>query len=176
MSVHRKWSQIKHKKSATDAKKGAEFGKFARLISLESMRAHGNASAPELRRVIERARGINMPSSNIERALKKGLEKDAALLEEVMYEAYGPGGSALIIEGLTDNKNRTAGEVRHTISELCGTFAGQGAALWAFAKKEGGWIPKETLLLGEEDRKKLALLVEKLKESDDIQGVFTNAS
>jgi len=176
MSGHSKWSKIKHKKATSDATKSREFSKFARLIALESKKAEGNTSSPGLRAVIERARAINMPGSNIERAVKKGMEKDAEALQEVLYEAYGPGGSALIIHGLTDNKNRTSAEIRHLLSAHNASIAEQGAASWAFEKRGHEWIPKTTISLSGEDQEKLEELASKLEEHDDVQEVYTNSS
>jgi len=174
MSGHNKWSKIKHKKAAEDAKKSKEFSKFAQLIAVESKKAGGDIHAPGLRKAIERARRANMPTANIERAIKKGSEKDAAVLEEVLYEAYGPGGSAIIIEGLTDNKNRASAEVKHILGESGASLAGQGAAVWAFEKKDKEWLPKTMVQLSGEDKKRLEDLTQELKENKDIQNVYTN--
>ena len=134
MSGHNKWSQIKLKKGRTDAKRGQVFSKYAKLIANEARLAKGNREAPGLRAAIERARKENMPSDNIERALKRATEKGAAL-ERVTYEAYGPGGVALMIEALTENRNKTSQEIKHILSENGGNLAGPGAAAWAFEKQ-----------------------------------------
>lgn len=176
MSGHNKWSKIKHKKAATDAKKSKAFSKFARLITLESKRALGNKDAPGLRAVILRARAANMPGDNIERAIKKGGEKEAATLEEVTYEAYGPAGSALVIEGLTDNKNRTLGEIKILFTNYGASLSERGAALWAFEKKEGRWSPKITVPVHGEEAEKLKNLIAALEDSDDVQAVYINAN
>src|SRR5690348_1557363 len=107
MSGHNKWSKIKNKKAVTDAKKSKVFSMFAKMIAVESRKAKGDKNSPSLRAVMERARAVNMPNDNIDRAVAKGAGGDGGNLEEVLYEAYGPGGAALIIEGITDNKNRT---------------------------------------------------------------------
>jgi len=133
-------------------------------------------NAPGLRKAIERAREANMPQANIERAIKKGSGKDAATLEGVMYEAYGPGGSAIVIEGLTDNRNRTSAEIKHVLGKYEASLAGQGAASWAFEKKDEVWIPKTTVPLVEDDKKKLEDLVQELEENEDIQSVFVNTA
>ncbi|MAG12703.1 YebC/PmpR family DNA-binding transcriptional regulator [bacterium] len=174
MSGHNKWSKIKHKKAADDAKKSKVFSKFARLLTLESKKAEGNVSAPGLRSVVEQAKAVNMPSANIERAIKKGTEKEAGALEEVVYEAYGPGGSALIIVGLTDNKNRSAAETKHTLSKYGASLSAPGSAAWAFEKKESEWIPKTIIPLPQEDTDKLGKLIEELENNDDVQNVYTN--
>src|SRR3989338_6279898 len=101
MSGHSKWSQIKRQKSVTDAAKSRVFSRYARLIALESKKANGVLSAPGLSGAIARAKAANMPKENIERAVAKGMSKDSGTLEQVVYEAYGPGGVALLVESLT---------------------------------------------------------------------------
>lgn len=176
MSGHNKWSQIKRQKSATDAKKSKIFGKFARLLTLESKKANGNTNSPALRAIIDKAKSINMPAENIERAIKKGTGGDAGEMERVVYEAYGPGGAALIIEGLTDSKNRTAAEVKHTLSKHGFSLATPGSALWAFTSIKEEWVPKNEVLLSGEDARALEELIDALEEGDDVQEVFTNAT
>lgn len=175
MSGHNKWSQIKHKKAITDSKRSKIFGKFSKLIALEAKKAAGNLSAPGLRAVIERARKENMTNDVIDRAVKKGAGGDAGNMEAVLYEAYGPGGCALIIEGLTDNKNRTVAEIKHIFSKRGLSLAGQGAAVWAFTKTTEGYEPQTTVPLSEEDGQALADLLEELDEHEDVQEVYTNA-
>ncbi len=175
MSGHNRWSQIKEKKGKTDAVKSRVFSKFARLIGDEARRAKGDKNAPALRAAIERARKENMPSDNIERAIKKATEAGGASLEQVRYEAYGPGGVALIIEVLTDSRNRVSQEIKHLLSENGGNLAGPGAAAWAFEKTAEGWKPTTTTPLSDEDLAKLSALVEKLEAYEDVQEVFTNA-
>jgi len=117
MSGHNKWAQIKRKKAVTDAKRSKIFGKFSRLIVVESKKSGGDVSTPGLRAIIERAKKENMPIENIERAVKKGAGSDAGNMAPVLYEAYGPGGCAILVEGLTDNKNRTVAEIKHILSK-----------------------------------------------------------
>lgn len=174
MSGHNKWSKIKHKKAATDAKKSKVFSKFAKLITVESKKAGGDTSSPSLRMAIEKAKKENMPSDNIERAVKKGMSSDVGNMDDVVYEAYGPSGVAIMIEGLTDNKNRTAAEIKHLLSNHNIQLAAPGSASWAFEKKDGEWIPKNTTPVGEEIEK-LEKLIEDLEEHDDVQEVYTNA-
>lgn len=175
MSGHNKWSQIKNKKAVTDGKRSKIFGKFSKLIALESKKSAGNLTSPGLRAVIERARKENMSSDLIERAVKKGAGGDAGNMEAVLYEAYGPGGCAIIIEGLTDNKNRTVAEIKHLLSKRGLALAGQGAALWAFSKTAEGYEPQTTVPLSEEDGEALSSLLEELDDHDDVQEVYTNA-
>lgn len=176
MAGHNKWAQIKRQKGKTDAERSKVFSKFARLITVEAKRSGGNKTAPGLKAVMERARAANMPNDNIERAIKKATEAGTAM-ENITYEAYGPGGSALIIETLTDNRNKAAQEVKAILSKHGFSLAGIGAATWAFEKAgagAGGWIPKTTLALSDKDLKLLDALVSELEENDDVQEVFTN--
>lgn len=175
MSGHNKWSQIKNKKAVTDGKRSKVFGKLSRLITLESKKALGNLTSPGLRAVIERAKKEYMSSDIIDRAVKKGTGGDAGDMEAVLYEAYGPGGCALMIEGLTDNKNRTVAEIKHMLSKRGLALAGQGAAAWAFTRGVEGWDPTTTVGLSDEDGEALVDLLDELDEYDDIQDVFTNA-
>jgi len=176
MAGHNKWSKIKHKKAAGDAKKSKEFSKLARLIASESKKSGGDKNSPGLRAAIEKARSINMPSDNIERAVKKGSGSDAGEMFETIYESYGPGGCAIIIESLTDNKNRTSAEIKHLLSQYNTTLAEQGSASWAFEKTSEGMSPKTTIKLPAEDAESLKKLVSALEDNDDVQKVYTNAA
>ncbi len=176
MSGHSKWSQIKRQKSVTDAAKSRIFSRFARLISLESKKANGLLSVPGLSVAIARAKAANMPKDNIERAVAKGISKDSGNLEQVIYEAYGPGGVAILIDALTDNKNRTTQEVKHLLSLKEVALAAPGAASWAFTKKADVYIPNEPLMeIAGADEEHLSAILESLDEHDDVQRVFTNA-
>lgn len=176
MSGHSKWSKVKHQKAVTDARKSRVFSKLAQVITIESKKALGDSSAPNVRQAVERAKAANMPQANIERAIARGTGKEAAKLEEVIYEAYGPGGVALIIEGITDNRNRTASEVKHALLKQGGTLAQPGAASWAFEKQDNKRAPKATVEISESDQEKTKILVRALKELDDVQAVYTNAA
>lgn len=175
MSGHNRWSQIKHQKAASDAKKSQMFSKFAKLIADEARKAKGNREASGLKAAIERARAENMPSDNVERAIKKATGEGARVMESALYEAYGPGGCAMLIEVLTDNKNRASQEVKHILSEHGFSLAGIGAAAWAFQKTHSGWIAQTTLPLGEMDISALEKLVDALEATEDVQSVYTNA-
>ncbi|MBI2618409.1 YebC/PmpR family DNA-binding transcriptional regulator [Candidatus Kaiserbacteria bacterium] len=174
MSGHNKWSQIKHKKAATDAKKSRVFGKLSRLISSEVKKAQGNAHAPGLRRVIEKARQANMPTENIQRAVEKGKTDGTEGLEEVVYEAYGPGGVAMVISGMTDNKNRTGAEIKHLLAEHGLALAEPGAALWAFEKSNDVFQAKTRIPLSPEDKEKLDVLKDTLSQHDEVSDIHTN--
>ena len=135
MSGHNKWSKIKNKKAVTDAQKSKIFGKLVRFISVESKKAKGDVNAPGLRTAIEKAKEANVPSDNIERAIKKGVGGEGGEMEQIVYESYGPGGSALIIEALTENRNRAAQEIKHILSKNGFTLAGIGSVTWSFVKE-----------------------------------------
>lgn len=187
---HSKWKQIKEKKGKTDVKKSQVFSKYAKLITNEARLAKGNKNAPALRAAIERARKENMPNDNIERAIKKATEGGGAALEQVLYEGYGPGGVAMLIEALTDNRNRTSQEIKHVLTENGGSLAGPGAAVWAFEKRDpnapnehpnvpnkdtGRWRATTTVPLEDADLEKLEKLVEALEGNEEVQEVTTNA-
>ncbi|MFH0804515.1 MAG: YebC/PmpR family DNA-binding transcriptional regulator [Candidatus Zambryskibacteria bacterium] len=177
MSGHNKWSKIKNKKAVTDAQKSKIFGKLVRFIAVESKKAKGDANAPGLRSAIEKAKEANVPNDNIERAIKKGTGGEGNETEQITYEAYGPGGCALIIEALTENRNKAAQEIKHILSKNGFELAAPGSAIWAFEKKvgENEWSPKNTMQISEGDGQKLDVLIEELEENDEVQEVFTNA-
>ena len=175
MSGHNKWSKIKRQKEKTDAQKSKIYGKMVRLITVEAKKAGGNIESPGLKAVIERAKAANVPSDNIERAVKK-FSEGGAVMESIVYEAYGPGGCALVIETLTDNRNRVSNEIKHILSEEGYSLAGIGSATWAFTHNPGEeWIAQTTIPLSDEDGEKLSNLIDKLEENDDVQNVYTNA-
>ncbi|MEA2701570.1 MAG: hypothetical protein QOE22_279 [Candidatus Parcubacteria bacterium] len=177
MSGHSKWSSIKRQKGVTDAARSRVFSKFARLITIEAKRAAGNTSAPGLLAVIARAKAANMPKDNIERAVTKGNSKEAADLEHVSYEFYGPAGVAIIVSALTDNKNRTTQEIKHILTKNGFELGTPGSAQWAFNKGgDGSLTPNEPLtdVMGG-DEEKVGQLLELFDEHDDVQVVVTNA-
>ena len=138
MSGHSKWAQIKRKKGAADVKKGAMFTRLGREISIAAREGGGDPGSNfTLRLAIEKARGQNMPKENIERAIKRGTGElnEGGQLEDVMYEGYGPGGTALLVQVLTDNRNRAAAEVRHLFTRGGGNLAASNAVAWMFDKK-----------------------------------------
>jgi len=174
MSGHNKWSKIKHQKASTDAKKSKIFSKYSKLITNESKKAKGDVNSPSLAFIIEKARKENMSKDVIDRAVKKGLGNEAGSMDAITYEAYGPGGSAIIIEALTDNRNKAAQEVKHILSKHGASLAGIGAASWAFKKENGEWIPNMTMDLSDDDLAILSTIVDELEDNDEVQGVFTN--
>jgi YebC/PmpR family DNA-binding regulatory protein len=138
MSGHSKWAQIKRKKGVADVKKGAMFTRLGREISIAAREGGGDPNANfTLRLAVDKARSQNMPKENIERAIKRGTGElsEGGQLEEVMYEGYGPGGSALLVQVLTDNRNRAASDVRHLFTRGGGNLAAANAVAWMFEKK-----------------------------------------
>jgi YebC/PmpR family DNA-binding regulatory protein len=137
MSGHSKWASIKHKKAAADSKRGKVFTKIIKAITVAARQSGGDPEKnPGLRLAISTAKGANMPADNIERAIKKGTgELEGVVYDEVYYEGYGPSGVALYIQCLTDNKNRTAAEIRSIMSKNGGNMGGAGSVAWMFEKK-----------------------------------------
>ena len=137
MSGHSKWATIKRKKGALDAKRGKIFTKWIKEITVAARNGGGDpAGNPRLRTAIAGAKSVNMPADNIERAIKKGTgELEGTRYEEVTYEGYGPGGIAILIESLTDNRNRTTGEIRHILTKNGGRMADAGAVQYMFHAK-----------------------------------------
>ncbi len=184
MAGHSKWAQIRHKKAQVDARKGRIFTKLVREISVAARIGGGDPEKnPRLRAAVEKAREVNMPIDNIKRAIMKGTgELSGVSYEEVIYEGYGPGGVALLIEVMTDNKNRTVSELRHILSRHGGSLGESGCVSWIFEKK--GYIlvnkkavDEDTLLSvaldagvddvkndPEEDNYEIIVLPERLKE------------
>jgi YebC/PmpR family DNA-binding regulatory protein len=175
MSGHNKWAQIKRQKAVTDAKKSKIFSKLVRAIDVEVKKAGGNLDAPGVRSMIIKAREANMPNDNIERAIKKATGEGASIMESLTYEAYGPGGVALIIEALTDNRNKAVQEIKHILSQHAGVLGERGSAQWAFQKTPNGWSPTTLTPLEGGDMEKLSQLVDALEENDEVQSVATNA-
>ncbi len=138
MSGHSKWSTIKHKKGAADAKRGQRFTKLTRALIVAAKEGGGDPAANlALQNAIEKARSYSMPKDTIDRAIAKGsgADADASAFETVVYEGYGPSGVAVIVEALTDNRNRTAGDVRHTFTKNDGNLGGSGAVAWLFERQ-----------------------------------------
>ena len=152
MAGHSKWSKVKRIKGALDAKRGQLFSRLSKEISIAARHGGGDpAMNPRLRSVIETARAQSMPNDNIERAIKRGTGEgtDAAQIEEIVYEGYGPGGVALIVEATTDNKNRTAAEVRRIFSKHQGNLASSGSVSYMFHRKGQITVPRAAI---DEDR------------------------
>ena len=138
MSGHSKWASIKHKKKIVDSKRGKLFTKLTRAITVAAREGGGDPDGnPSLALAVQKARDASMPKDNIERAIAKGTgaDSDAAAFEPVLYEGYGPGGVAILVEALTDNRNRTGSEVRHIFSQFGGSLGEPGSVAWTFEKK-----------------------------------------
>ena len=150
MSGHSKWHTIKHKKGAADAKRGKVFTRIIKELTVAARAAGGDPDMnPRLRTIIADAKAQNMPSENIKRAIRRGTgEEPGVSYEEAQYEAYGPGGAAVIMDVLTDNKNRTVGELRHLLTKNGGNLAETNAVAWMFSKK--GYIVVEKSKADEE--------------------------
>jgi YebC/PmpR family DNA-binding regulatory protein len=155
VSGHSKWSTIKHKKGAADAKRGKLFSKLSRAIIVAAKEGGGDPSANlALANAIEKAKSYSMPKDNIERAIARGsgADADASAFETVVYEGYGPSGVAVIVEALTDNRNRTASDVRHLFSKNDGNLGGSGAVAWLFERRgvvlvDAGTVDEDELTL-----------------------------
>jgi len=147
MSGHSKWANIKHKKGAADARRGKVFTKLIKEITVAARMGSGDPNAnPRLRAAVTAARAENMPKDNIERAIKKGTgELEGVDYEESTYEGYGPGGAAILIDSLSDNKNRAVSEIRHALSKHGGNMGESGCVAWKFDKKGYMVIAKETI-------------------------------
>ena len=146
MSGHSKWSSIKHKKGAADAKRGKLFSKLSRAIIVAAKEGGGDpANNLALQNAVEKARSYSMPKDNIDRAIAKGsgADADASSFETVVYEGYGPEGVAVIVEALTDNRNRTASDVRHAFSKHGGSLGATGAVAWQFERRGVVIVPAE---------------------------------
>lgn len=157
MSGHSKWATIKHKKGATDAKRGKLWGKIIKEITVAARLGGGDLNAnPRMRTAVDKAKASNMPNDTIDRAIKKGTgELEGVNFEEITYEGYGPGGVALMINAMTDNKNRTVGELRSILTKWGGSMGEVGCVNWMFHKKGMIVIPKEQI--EEDDLMELAI-------------------
>src|SRR5687768_6233668 len=153
MSGHSKWHTIKHKKGAADAKRGKVFTRLIKELTVAARGGGGDVDMnPRLRTIVAEAKANNMPCENIERAIRRGTgEEPGVSYEEVVYEGYGPGGVAMMIQTLTDNKNRTVGEIRHVLGKWNGNLAAENSVAWMFSRKgqifvEKGKVDEDKLL------------------------------
>ena len=150
MSGHSKWHTIKHKKGAADAKRGKVFTRIIKELTVAARNGGGDPGTnPRLRTIIADAKAVNMPADNIKKAIQRGTgELPGVTYEEITYEGYGPGGAALILECMTDNKNRTVGEIRHMLEKYNGNLGSSGSVAWMFSKK--GYIVVDKTVADEE--------------------------
>ncbi|NQV03949.1 MAG: YebC/PmpR family DNA-binding transcriptional regulator [Candidatus Omnitrophica bacterium] len=176
MSGHSKWASIKHKKAATDSKRGKIFTKLIKEITIAARRGGGDPEKnPRLRTAIDRAKQANMPADNIDRAVKKGTgELEGVTYEEFTMEGYGPGGVAIIVEIVTDNKNRTAADIRNIFSKKNGNIAGAGSVSWIFEKK--GYIEVDKSSASEDDVMSVVLEAgaQDMQAEDDVYSITTD--
>ncbi len=176
---HSQWEKKKYKKAASEGKTSKLYTKLVRLIMVEAKKAGGNRESPGVKSAIAKARQYDMPVDNIERAIKKASEP-AVAMESITYEAYGPGGVGIIIDALTENRNKAAQEIKHILSKHGFPLAGIGSVSWGFKRiptEEGlVWNAETTLELSDEDSALLDTLIEDLEENDEVQDVYTNKS
>jgi len=168
MAGHNKWTQIKHQKGIADKKRGAVFSKILKAVSIAAREEPNPNFNPRLRTMIERAKEANVPQENINRAIQK--TKETEVLEELVIEAYGPGGVALIINAITDSHNRTISEIKHILSGNEAKIANPGSVLWAFEEER----PKFPQQASDEARIKIKKLVDELESREDVQKIITN--
>ncbi len=175
MSGHSKWSTIKHKKAITDARRGKLFTKLIRELTSAARAGGGDPeSNPRLRTAISTARGANMPADTIQRAVKKGTgELPGEVYEEVIYEGYGAGGVAVLVDILTDNKNRTVAEVRHLFTKHGGNLGENGCVAWMFERK--GFISVDVAEIEEDDLLEIVLEAggDDLRVEDEVYEIYT---
>lgn len=179
MAGHSKWNNIKHKKGATDAKKAKVFSAISKLIkSAVKEGGSGDPDAnPSLRPLLDKARSANMPKEKVMRAIDRGLGKTAAgtTFQETLYEGYGPGGVACLVQAVTDNPNRTGGDIRFIFSKHGGSLGGPNSASFMFQRSSDGSGYEPTMPLQIEDEKQLSQLVQMiaaLREHDDVEDVY----
>lgn len=175
MSGHSHWAGIKRKKEVTDKKRGKIFSKLSKAITAAVGSEPNPDFNPRLRTAVQKAKEASVPVDNIERAIKKASEAGAAL-EELVIESYGPGGAAILIEAIADNKNRVIAEVKKILSDHGAKWAEQGSVRWAFEEKGGALAPKFLQDLNAEDSEKMKTLIEALDDNDDVQEIYTNAN
>jgi YebC/PmpR family DNA-binding regulatory protein len=175
MSGHSKWHTIKHKKGAADAKRGRVFTRIIKELTVAARNGGGDPETnPRLRTVVADAKQVNMPADNIKRAIRRGTgEEPGVQYDEMTYEGYGPGGVALIIDALTDNKNRTVGEVRHMLSKYGGNLGEANSVSWKFERK--GYIVIEKAKANEDTLMAAVLDAggDDLRDDDDVWEVLT---
>ncbi len=177
MSGHSKWSKIKRQKGVADVKKGKIFSQLSKMVTLTAKSGGGDASMnPALKLAVEKAKQANMPLDNIEKAIKKGTgELEGGAIEEVLYEAYGPEGVALIIEGTTDNTNRTVAEIKHILSMGGGRLGEVGSVKWMFERFGYLEVDKKDLSISDDDLEMLIIDsgADDFKLIDDVAVVYT---
>lgn len=178
MAGHSKWNNIKNKKGAEDAKKGKVFSQVSKLIrmAVKEGKSDNPEFNPSLRVALDKARQVNMPKDNIQRAIDRGMGKSStgAQIQEIAYEGFGPGGVAVIAVALTDNPNRTNSEIKFAFTRGGGSPGSPGSASYMFTRdSSGGYLPTMKMEVAESDLKSLHNLVEALSSIDDVEDVYT---
>ena len=178
MSGHSHWSGIKHKKEITDKKRAKIFSKSLKLISAAARTEPNPDFNPRLRTAVTKAREAGVPADTIDRAIKRAADPTEKM-EELLYEAYGPSGAAILITAISDNRNRTAQEIKTVLRDHNGKWAESGSVRWAFepagGEEWGEWTAKFPQDIADEgEKQKLADLLDALEENDDVQNVYTN--
>jgi len=182
MSGHSHFKSIKYKKGLADAKRGNVFSKMSKEITVAAKEGGGDINFnAKLRMAVERAKEFNMPKENVERAIKKGTgELAGEALENITVEAYGPGGVAIVVEGITDNKNRALGEIKKILAQNNNKLVGEGGVQWMFertANKETcslEWLAKQNIEISEKDKEACQKLFEDLDENEAVQEIYSN--
>ncbi len=173
MAGHSHWAGIKHKKGVADQKRGILFSKLLRAISAAAKQEPNPQFNPRLKTAIEKAKENQVPQDKIESAVKRAAEATNDL-EELIIESYGPEGTAILIEAITDNKNRTVSEIKKILNENNAKIAEPGSVLWAFENKSGDWQAKFKQEISNEAKDRLQNLISKLEENDDVQKIHVN--
>ncbi len=179
MSGHSHWAGIKHKKEITDKKRAKIFSKSLKLISAAAHTEPNPDFNPRLRTAVAKAREAGVPADTIDRAIKRAADPSEKL-EALLFEAYGPGGAAILIESVSDNRNRAVQEIKTILRDHNGKWAESGSVRWAFelvstgGETNGEWSAKFPQEISDEERAELSGLLEALEENDDVQSVYTN--
>ncbi|MFA5386460.1 MAG: YebC/PmpR family DNA-binding transcriptional regulator [Candidatus Paceibacterota bacterium] len=171
MSGHSHWSGIKRKKEISDKKRGQSFSKLLNAIAIAARVEPNPEFNPRLRTAVDKAKENQVPQESIERSIKKAKEGN---LEELLIEAYGSGGCAILIEAISNSRNRTMGDLKNIFAENSAKIANPGSVLWAFEKTSEGWQTKFPQPIQETDLEKVKKLIEELENHDDVQNVYAN--
>lgn len=172
---HSKWAKTEVKKAKSDGQKSKVFTKLVKLIMLEAKKAAGNKESPLLKLAIEKARDADMPNENIGRALKRAVEEKGNL-EKMIYEAYGPAGVGIIIEALSDNKNKAVQEIKYILTKGDAVLGAPGSVMWNFKKEGEQFVPQTTVTLTPEQKDILEKILDELLDNDEVQDVWTNSA
>lgn len=177
MAGHSKWNNIKNRKASVDAKKAKDFAIVGKLITI-AIKEGGSgdpAQNPRLRLALDKAKAANMPNVNVQKAIDKGLGKGSGdIIEEIVYEGYGPGGVGYIVRALTDNRNRTASEIKYLFDRNGGSLGGPGSVMFMFERSNDTYNVTVPIPVDEETKSKNEGLIELLEDNEDVELVITN--